>query len=106
MQTKAKAIRKYVDKMIGLAKEGTLHARRQALAFVYDEDLVKSLFEQVGAGVGVGACGCGGGGGGGPPAGALELAGDAGWACCRATPRMPRWRRHAPGAALWKPARP
>ena len=95
MQTKAKAIRKYVDKMIGLAKEGTLHARRQALAFVYDEDLVKSLFEQVG-----------GRGGGGPPAGALELAGDAGWACCRATPRMPRWRRHAPGAALWKPARP
>jgi hypothetical protein len=31
LQTKAKAIRKYVDKMIGLAKEGTLHARRQAL---------------------------------------------------------------------------
>ena len=60
MQTKAKAIRKYVDKMIGLAKEGTLHARRQALAFVYDEDLVKSLFEQVGgrvgAGWGAGAC--------------------------------------------------
>jgi hypothetical protein len=48
LQTKAKAIRKYVDKMIGLAKEGTLHARRQALGFVYDPELVKSLFEQVG----------------------------------------------------------
>ena len=47
LQTKAKAIRKYVDKMIGLAKEGTLHARRQALGFVYDPELVKSLFEQV-----------------------------------------------------------
>jgi ribosomal protein L17 len=30
-QTKAKAIRKYVDKMIGLAKDGSLHARRQVL---------------------------------------------------------------------------
>ena len=33
--------------MIGLAKEGTLHARRQALGFIYDPELVKSLFEQV-----------------------------------------------------------
>lgn len=44
---RAKAIRKQVDKMIGLAKDGSLHARRQALAFVYDKDLVQSLFEQV-----------------------------------------------------------
>ena len=29
MQVKAKAIRKYVDKMITLAKRGDLHARRQ-----------------------------------------------------------------------------
>ena len=40
-----------MDKMIGLAKEGTLHARRQALGFVYDPELVKSLFEQVGEAV-------------------------------------------------------
>jgi large subunit ribosomal protein L17 len=46
-KTKAKAIRKFVDKMIGLAKDGSLHSRRQALGFVYDADLVKSLFEQV-----------------------------------------------------------
>ena len=44
---KAKALRKYVDHMITLAKRGTLHTRRQALSFIYDKDLVASLFEQV-----------------------------------------------------------
>jgi len=29
VQVRAKAIRKYVDKMIQLAKEGSLHSRRQ-----------------------------------------------------------------------------
>lgn len=43
---RAKAVRKYVDKMITLAKDGTLHARRQALGWVYDEDIVRSLFEE------------------------------------------------------------
>lgn len=42
---RAKAIRKYVDKMITLAKKGSLHHRRQALSFLYDKDLVASLFE-------------------------------------------------------------
>merc|ERR1712146_223158 len=42
--TRAKAIRKYVDKMIGLAKRGDLHARRQAFGFIYDKQLVKNLF--------------------------------------------------------------
>jgi ribosomal protein L17 len=41
-------IRKYVDKMITLAKDGSLHARRQALGFIYDKDLVKSLFDAAG----------------------------------------------------------
>jgi large subunit ribosomal protein L17 len=77
-QVKAKAVRKYVDKMIQLAKDGSLHARRQvgisiswglvaivarslnyvensfalltvvaqALAYIYDKDIVKSLFEE------------------------------------------------------------
>jgi len=40
------AVRKWVDKMITLSKRGTLHARRQALAWVYDKDLVAALFEQ------------------------------------------------------------
>ncbi len=30
--------------MITLAKDGSLHARRQALAFVYDKELVANLF--------------------------------------------------------------
>lgn len=33
VQVRAKAIRKYVDKMITLAKQGTLHARRQVRLF-------------------------------------------------------------------------
>ena len=43
---KAKALRKRVDHMITLAKAGTLHTRRQAQSYVYDKDLVSSLFEQ------------------------------------------------------------
>ena len=44
---KAKAVRKHVDHMITLAKRSTLHTRRQALGYIYDKDLVASLFEQV-----------------------------------------------------------
>lgn len=43
-KVKAKVIKSYVDKMITLAKDGSLHARRQALAFVFDKELVASLF--------------------------------------------------------------
>eukprot|EP00638_Chattonella_subsalsa_P002664 CAMPEP_0117749188 /NCGR_PEP_ID=MMETSP0947-20121206/9586_1 /TAXON_ID=44440 /ORGANISM="Chattonella subsalsa, Strain CCMP2191" /LENGTH=94 /DNA_ID=CAMNT_0005567041 /DNA_START=319 /DNA_END=600 /DNA_ORIENTATION=- len=43
---RAKAVRKYVDKMVGLGKDGSLHARRQALAWMYDKELVAALFEQ------------------------------------------------------------
>ena len=46
-QVKAKVIRKYVDKMITLAKDGSLHARRQALGFVFDKELVANLFTAV-----------------------------------------------------------
>mmetsp|Transcript_10111 Transcript_10111/g.29986 ORF Transcript_10111/g.29986 Transcript_10111/m.29986 type:complete len:119 (+) Transcript_10111:260-616(+) len=45
-EARAKAVRKYVDKMIGLGKDGSLHARRQAMAFMYDKELVHALFEQ------------------------------------------------------------
>jgi len=44
-QAKAKVVRSYVDKMITLAKDGSLHARRQALGFIYDKDLVGRLFD-------------------------------------------------------------
>lgn len=43
-KVKAKVARAYVDKMITLAKDGSLHARRRALAFVYDKELVANLF--------------------------------------------------------------
>jgi len=45
--TKAKEIRKIAEKMITLGKRGDLHARRQALAFVRDKDMVKKLFGEL-----------------------------------------------------------
>jgi len=46
---KAKAARPLVDKMITLAKQDTLHARRQAAAFLQTQDAVKKLFDTVGS---------------------------------------------------------
>ncbi|HBB36002.1 MAG TPA: 50S ribosomal protein L17 [Cyanobacteria bacterium UBA8803] len=46
-KTRAKAVRTHVEKMITLAKDGSLAARRQALGYIYDKDLVHSLFEGV-----------------------------------------------------------
>lgn len=43
---RAQAVRKTADHMITLAKDGSLHARRQALGYVYDKALVHALFEQ------------------------------------------------------------
>jgi len=45
---RAKAVRSEVDKMITLAKDGSLAARRQALAYIYDKELVSELFNAVG----------------------------------------------------------
>eukprot|EP00904_Undaria_pinnatifida_P013182 jgi/Undpi1/8995/HiC_scaffold_26.g11456.m1 len=42
---RAKAVRKRVDHMITLSKDGSLHARRQALGYMYDKQLVHALFE-------------------------------------------------------------
>lgn len=44
-KVRAKAIRSEVEKMITLAKDGSLSARRQALGYIYDKQLVHSLFE-------------------------------------------------------------
>ncbi|KAK2440523.1 60S ribosomal protein L17 [Trifolium repens] len=46
-RARASAIRKYVDKMITLAKDGSLHKRRQALSFIYEKQIVHALFEEV-----------------------------------------------------------
>lgn len=43
---RAKVLRTEVDKMITLAKDGSLAARRQALGYIYDKQLVHALFEQ------------------------------------------------------------
>ncbi len=45
--TRAKETRALAEKMITLAKQDTLHARRQALAFITKEDVVKKLFEEI-----------------------------------------------------------
>lgn len=45
---RASAIRSMAEKMITLAKREDIHARRQAMAFLVDEDVVKNLFEQTG----------------------------------------------------------
>ena len=44
---RAKETRRMAEKMITLAKRGDLHARRQVLAYVYDEDVVTKLFEEI-----------------------------------------------------------
>lgn len=47
-EAKAKELRGLADHMITLAKRGDLHARRQALAVVRDEDVVTKLFATLG----------------------------------------------------------
>jgi large subunit ribosomal protein L17 len=44
---RAKEARRMAEKMITLGKRGDLHARRQALAYIFDEDVVTKLFEQI-----------------------------------------------------------
>ena len=46
-KVRAKAVRAEVEKMITLAKKGSLASRRQALGYIYDKQLVHSLFEGV-----------------------------------------------------------
>lgn len=45
--TRAKETRNLAEKMITLAKRGDLHARRQVLSFVTEEEVVKNLFDNV-----------------------------------------------------------
>lgn len=46
-EAKAKELRGLADQMITLAKRGDLHARRQVLAYLMDEDIVKKLFDEI-----------------------------------------------------------
>ncbi|MCI5567848.1 MAG: 50S ribosomal protein L17 [Veillonellaceae bacterium] len=45
-EAKAKELRKFADKMVTLAKRGDLSARRQVLASLMDEDVVRKLFDE------------------------------------------------------------
>ena len=45
--TRAKEARNLAEKMITLGKRGDLHARRQVLAFVTEEEVVKNLFDNI-----------------------------------------------------------
>lgn len=46
-KTRAKAVRSEVDRIITLAKDGSLAARRRAIAYLYDKNLVHALFDNV-----------------------------------------------------------
>jgi large subunit ribosomal protein L17 len=45
---KAKELRPFVEKLVTLAKRGDLHARRQAISAVRDQDQVRKLFATLG----------------------------------------------------------
>ena len=44
---RAKAVRPIAEKIITLGKRDSLHARRQALAYIWDEAVVERLFDEV-----------------------------------------------------------
>lgn len=44
---KAKELKPIAEKMIGLAKRGDLHARRQALAYIKDKSVTHRLFSEI-----------------------------------------------------------
>ncbi len=46
-QAKAKAIRPLAEKMITLGKSGSLPARRRALGYIYDTDVVAKVFDEL-----------------------------------------------------------
>ncbi len=46
-EARAKAIRPVVEKLITLGKRGDLHARRQVLAYLLEEDVVTKLFTEI-----------------------------------------------------------
>ena len=46
--TKAKAVKPIAEQMITLGRRGDLHARRQALAFLRSQEIVHTLFSEVG----------------------------------------------------------
>ena len=46
-EAKAKEVRPLAEKMVTLGKHGTVHARRQAMAYINDKDVVRKLFDEI-----------------------------------------------------------
>lgn len=46
-EARAKELNAIAEKMISLGKQGDLAARRQAMAYLLDEDVVKKLFDTI-----------------------------------------------------------
>jgi large subunit ribosomal protein L17 len=49
-EDRAKEAGRKAEKIITIAKKGSLHARRQVLEYVYDEDVVTKLFDDIAPG--------------------------------------------------------
>ncbi len=47
-QAKAKEVQPLAERLVTLAKEGSLHSRRQALAIIQDRAVVHKLFSDIG----------------------------------------------------------
>ncbi len=45
--TRAKEVKRLTDKMVTLGKRGDLHGRRQAIAYITQEDVVRKLFDEI-----------------------------------------------------------
>jgi large subunit ribosomal protein L17 len=46
-ETKAKAVRPIAEKMVTLGRDGSIHARRQVLAYLRTQEVVHKLFSEV-----------------------------------------------------------
>src|SRR5215471_11823752 len=46
-EPKAAELRREVERLIGTARAGDLHARRQVMSKLYDEDVVRKLFTDI-----------------------------------------------------------
>lgn len=47
-EARAKEVKRLADKMISLAKVGNLSSRRRAISFIYEEEVVDKLFDNLG----------------------------------------------------------
>ena len=47
---RAKEAGRQAEKLITIAKKGSLHARRQVLEYLFDEDVVTKLFDEIAPG--------------------------------------------------------